>query len=68
MPSAECQRRFHPQEQASDDDLRRMAAAAWHKQGVLMIRVDEVANWADRAFFAAYGERVHGKRGATDGR
>lgn len=66
--------RLVPVNPASEVELRSMRAAAWHKQGVLVLRLDLISDPWERAFLEGIGNRLYGRRhcavvGAThDGR
>ena len=65
--------RLLPSTPASEDDLRSMRAAAWHKQGVLVVVLDTVNDSWERKFLEGIGNRIYGRRqpvvgGARDGR
>lgn len=51
-----------------DDQLQAMRRAAWHKQGVAMIRVDDLPNEFDRLAVEAIANGLFGRREKrTDG-
>lgn len=65
--------RLLPSTPASEDDLRSMRAAAWHKQGVLVVVMDTVTDSWERKFLEGIGNRIYGRRqpfagGLRDGR
>jgi hypothetical protein len=65
--------RLLPSTPASEDDLRAMRAAAWHKQGVLVLVLDTVTDSWERKFLEGVGNRLYGRRqpvvgGMRDGR
>jgi hypothetical protein len=65
--------RLLPTLPASEDDLRSMRAAAWHKQGVLVVVLDTVTDSWERKFLEGIGNRIYGRRqpvvgGLHDGR
>jgi hypothetical protein len=65
--------RLLPITPASEDDLRSMRAAAWHKQGVLVVVLDTVTDSWERKFLEGIGNRIYGRRqpvvgGLHDGR
>ncbi|MEC4591626.1 hypothetical protein VPG91_11560 [Nitrospirillum amazonense] len=45
-----------------DEQLQAMRRAAWHKQGVAMIRVDDLPNEFDRLAVEAIANELFGKR------
>ena len=57
--------RLTPQSPASSDELRAMRAAAWHKQGIAVIPLDEIYNDWDRRFLTGIATRLYGARTAT---
>lgn len=46
----------------SEDDLRALRVAAWHKQGVLALSLDAVTDSWERTFLEGIGNRLYGKR------
>lgn len=52
---------------ASEDDLRAMRAAAWHKQGVLVVVIDTVTDSWERKFLESIGTRLYGRRSSVTG-
>jgi hypothetical protein len=62
-------RRSMAQEPASEEHLRSMQAAAWHKRGYVCVRLDEISDPAVRAAFERWAEREFGRRsgGGSDG-
>lgn len=54
--------RLVPQSPASSDDLRAMRAAAWHKQGIVVIPLDDIYNDWDRQFLTGIATRLYGAR------
>lgn len=60
--------RLLPITPASENELRAMRAAAWHKQGVLVVSPDAVADSWERKFLEGIGNRLYGRRvGITEG-
>ena len=57
--------RLMPQLPASNDELRAMRAAAWHKQGIVVIPLAEIYNDWDRQFLTGIATRLYGTRTAT---
>jgi len=49
----------------SQDQLRAMRAAAWHRQGVVVIRLDEIANDFDRQHVINIASRLYGNRNSN---
>lgn len=50
---------------ASSDELRAMRAAAWHKQGIVVVPLDEIFDDWDRAFLSGIATKLYGARTAT---
>ena len=57
--------RLMPQLPASSDELRAMRAAAWHKQGIVVIPLDDIYDDWDRQFLTGIATRLYGARTAT---
>ena len=57
--------RLMPQLPASADELRALRAAAWHKQGIVVIPLTEIYNDWDRQFLTGIATRLYGTRTAT---
>ena len=57
--------RLTPQLPASSDELRAMRVAAWHKQGIAVIPLDEIYDDWDRRFLTGIATRLYGARTAT---
>ena len=57
--------RLMPQSPASTDELRAMRAAAWHKQGIVVVPLDEIFDEWDRAFLSGIATKLYGARTAT---
>ena len=57
--------RLMPQLPASNDELRAMRAAAWHKQGIVVIPLDDIYDDWDRLFLTGIATRLYGARTAT---
>jgi len=57
--------RLLPQSALSTDELKSMRAAAWHKQGIVVIPLDEIYNDWDRQFLIGLATRLYGARTAT---
>lgn len=51
----------------SAEDLERLRAAAWHRQGALSVRVDEVEDDWLRQALINLGTRCYGARAAGEG-
>ncbi len=57
--------RLAPVSPASTDELRAMRAAAWHKQGIVVIPLDDIYDDWDRQFLTGIATRLYGARTAT---
>ncbi len=57
--------RLAPQSPASSDELRAMRAAAWHKQGIVVVPLEDIYDEWDRAFLSGIATRLYGARTAT---
>ncbi len=47
---------------ASAGELRSMRAAVWHKQGIVVVPLDEIRDEWDQVFLAAIATRLYGAR------
>lgn len=47
---------------ATEEELRAMRAAAWHKQGILVVNADAVCDDWERQCLTNIGNRLFGKR------
>ncbi len=54
--------RLAPASPASSDELRAMRAAAWHKQGIVVVPLDEIFDDWDRAFLSGIATKLYGAR------
>jgi len=54
--------RVAPQSPASSEELRAMRAAAWHKQGIVVVPLDEIFDDWDRAFLTGIAAKLYGAR------
>lgn len=54
--------RVAPKSPASTDELRAMRAAAWHKQGIVVVPLDEIFDDWDRAFLTGIATKLYGAR------
>ena len=54
--------RLAPASPASSDELRAMRAAAWHKQGIVVVPLDEIFDEWDRAFLSGIATKLYGAR------
>lgn len=57
--------RLAPQSPASSDELRAMRAAAWHKQGIVVVPLEDIYDEWDRAFLSGIATKLYGARTAT---
>ncbi len=57
--------RLAPVSPASADELRAMRAAAWHKQGIVVIPLADLYDDWDRQFLTGIATRLYGARTAT---
>ncbi len=57
--------RLTPQSPANAEELRAMRAAAWHKQGIVVVPLDEIYDEWDRAFLSGIATRLYGARTAA---
>lgn len=57
--------RLAPASPASSDELRAMRAAAWHKQGIVVVPLDEIFDEWDRAFLSGIATKLYGARTAA---
>ena len=57
--------RLAPASPSSSDELRAMRAAAWHKQGIVVVPLDEIFDEWDRAFLSGIATKLYGARTAT---
>lgn len=54
--------RLTPKMPATEDELRSMRAAAWHKQGVLVVPLESITDSWERTFLDGIGSRLYGRR------
>ena len=54
--------RLAPQSPASSDELRAMRAAAWHKQGIVVVPLEDIYDDWDRAFLSCIATKLYGAR------
>jgi hypothetical protein len=54
--------RLIPVSPASEAELRAMRAAAWHKQGVLVVMPEQITDPWERKFLEGIGTRLYGRR------
>ena len=54
-----------PPSPANAEQLRAMRAAAWHKQGIVVVPLDEIFNAWDRAFLSGIATKLYGARTAA---
>jgi len=57
--------RLAPQSPASADELRAMRAAAWHKQGIVVVPLEYIYDDWDRAFLSGIATKLYGARTAA---
>ncbi|MCX7139394.1 MAG: hypothetical protein NTW47_22960 [Proteobacteria bacterium] len=50
---------------ATEEELRAMRAAAWHKQGILVVNAEALRDEWERQCLTNIGNRLFGKRGAA---
>lgn len=62
-PSIPCSlSRMAPKSPANDEELRAMREAAWHKQGIVVVPLDEIFDDWDRAFLTGIATKLYGAR------
>ncbi len=54
-----------PASPASSDELRAMRAAAWHKQGIVVVPLEDIYDDWDRAFLSGIATKLYGARTAA---
>ena len=54
--------RLAPASPASSDELRTMRAAAWHKQGIVVVPLEDIYDEWDRAFLSGIATKLYGAR------
>ena len=54
--------RLSPASPASSDELRAMRAAAWHKQGIVVVPLEDIYDDWDRAFLTGIATKLYGAR------
>ncbi len=59
--------RLIPMSPATEDELRAMRAAAWHKQGVLVVSPDMVTDSWEKTFLESIASRLYGRRSPVTG-
>ena len=59
--------RLIPMSPATEDELRSMHAAAWHKQGVLVVSPAMVTDSWEKAFLESIASRLYGRRSIVTG-
>lgn len=57
--------RLVPWSPASSDELRAMRAAAWHKQGIVVVPLEDIHDEWDRAFLSSIATKLYGARTVT---
>ena len=62
-PSSPCSLgRMAPQSPANAEELRAMRAAAWHKQGIVVVPLEDIYDDWDRAFLTGIASKLYGAR------
>ena len=54
--------RLAPASPTSTDELRAMRAAAWHKQGIVVVPLEDIYDEWDRAFLSGIATKLYGAR------
>ena len=54
--------RLAPASPANAEELRAMRAAAWHKQGIVVVPLDDIYDDWDRAFLTGIATKLYGAR------
>lgn len=54
--------RLAPALPASSDELRAMRAATWHKQGIVVVPLEDIYDEWDRAFLSGIATKLYGAR------
>lgn len=57
--------RLAPASPASSDELRAMRAAAWHKQGIVVVPLADIYDDWERQFLTGIATRLYGARTAA---
>jgi hypothetical protein len=57
--------RLAPASPASSDELRAMRAAAWHKQGIVVVPLADIYDEWDRRFLTGIATKLYGARTAV---
>lgn len=57
--------RLAPKSPANADEMMAMRAAAWHKQGVVVVPLGEIFDEWERAFLTSIATRLYGARTAA---
>ena len=57
--------RLAPVSPANAEELRTMRAAAWHKQGIVVVPLEDIYDEWDRAFLSGIATKLYGARTAT---
>lgn len=60
--SAECKRRLIGESAAMADDVKAMAAAAWHKLGIATINIADVFDPFEKQAIINAANRIYGRR------
>lgn len=59
--------RHQPEPVKDETGLRAMRAAAWHKLGIITIRIDEIEDEMERRFIEGVAIRMFGRRSVSRG-
>lgn len=59
--------RHQPEPVKDEIGLRAMRAAAWHKLGIITIRIDEIEDDLERRFIEGVATRMFGRRNVSRG-
>ncbi|NVZ10096.1 hypothetical protein HW932_12580 [Allochromatium humboldtianum] len=51
-----------PPSPANAEELRAMRAAAWHKQGIVVVPLDDIYDDCDRVFLTGIATKLYGAR------
>ena len=54
--------RLAPASPANAEELRAMRAAAWHKQGIVVVPLEDIYDDWDRAFLSGIATKLYGAR------
>lgn len=62
-----CLSKHIPETPKDEDGLRAMRAAAWHRLGIITIRIDEIEDELERRFLEGMATRMFGRRSVSRG-